>query len=139
MVEANIIGGLIGGGLIGAASLILLLLNGRIAGVSGIVGDLALGSRSDRGWRFAFVAGLIAGAGVYALASGGLALRLEAHGLVLIVAGLLVGAGTRIGSGCTSGHGVCGLARLSPRSLAATLTFIGVAMITVFLSRHVFS
>lgn len=139
MVEANIIGGLIGGGLIGAASLILLLLNGRIAGVSGIVGDLALGSRSDRGWRFAFVAGLIAGAGVYALARGGLALHLQAHGLVLIVAGLLVGAGTRIGSGCTSGHGVCGLARLSPRSLAATLTFIGVAMITVFLSRHVFS
>jgi uncharacterized membrane protein YedE/YeeE len=139
MAEANIIGGLIGGGLIGAASLILLLLNGRIAGVSGIVGDLALGNRSDRGWRFAFVAGLIAGAGVYASARGGLALHLQAHGLVLIVAGLLVGAGTRIGSGCTSGHGVCGLARLSPRSLAATLTFIGVAMITVFLSLHVFS
>jgi uncharacterized membrane protein YedE/YeeE len=139
MAEANIIGGLIGGGMIGAASLILLLFNGRIAGVSGIVGDLALGNSSDRGWRFAFVAGLIGGAGVYALAVGGLALHLQAHGWVLLVAGLLVGAGTRIGSGCTSGHGVCGLARLSPRSLAATLTFIAVAMITVFLSRHVFS
>jgi uncharacterized membrane protein YedE/YeeE len=125
--------------MIGAASLILLLFNGRIAGVSGIVGDLALGNSSDRGWRFAFVAGLIGGAGVYALAVGGLALHLQAHGWVLLVAGLLVGAGTRIGSGCTSGHGVCGLARLSPRSLAATLTFIAVAMITVFLSRHVFS
>jgi uncharacterized membrane protein YedE/YeeE len=138
-VEANIIGGLLGGGLIGLASLSLLLLNGRIAGVSGIVGDLALGNGSDRGWRFAFVAGLIAGAGVYALAGGGLALHLQAQGWVLIVAGLLVGGGTRIGSGCTSGHGVCGLARLSPRSLAATLIFIGVAMITVFLSRHVIS
>jgi uncharacterized membrane protein YedE/YeeE len=139
MAEANVIGGLIGGGLIGAASLILLLFNGRIAGVSGIVGDLAFGNRSDRGWRFAFVAGLIGGAAVYALASGGLTLRLQAHGMVLIAAGLLVGAGTRIGSGCTSGHGVCGLARLSPRSLAATLTFMAAAIITVFLSRHVFS
>lgn len=139
MMEPNIIGGLVGGALIGAASVILLLFNGRIAGVSGIVGDLALGHRIDRGWRFAFVAGLIAGAAVYALAGGGLTVRLQAHGWVLILAGLLVGAGTRIGSGCTSGHGICGLARLSLRSLAATLTFIAVAMITVFLARHVFS
>jgi uncharacterized protein len=138
MAEANVIGGLIGGGLIGVASLILLLFNGRIAGVSGIVGDLALGNVSDRGWRFAFVAGLVAGAGVYALASGGLAVRLQAHGMVLIAGGLLVGAGTRIGSGCTSGHGVCGLARLSPRSLAATLAFMASAITTVFFSRHVF-
>jgi len=139
IVEPNIVGGLIGGGLIGAASVIFLLFNGRIAGVSGIVGDLALGPRSERGWRFAFVAGLVAGAAVYGLAAGGLTVRLQAHGWVLILAGLLVGAGTRIGSGCTSGHGVCGLARLSPRSLAATLTFIAVAMITVFLARHIFS
>lgn len=139
MVEANVVGGIIGGGLIGLASLMLLALNGRIAGVSGIVGGILTGSAGDRWWRAAFVVGLIAGAEVYALARGGLPLHLQTQGLGLIAAGLLVGIGTRIGSGCTSGHGVCGLARLSPRSLVATLTFIIVAVITVFLSRHVFS
>ena len=137
MMEANVVGGIIGGGLIGLASLILLALNGRIAGVSGIVGGIVCGATGDRRWRVAFVVGLIAGAGVYALARGGLPLHLQAQGLWLAVAGLLVGFGTRIGSGCTSGHGVCGLARRSPRSLLATLTFIGVAIVVVFLSRHV--
>jgi uncharacterized membrane protein YedE/YeeE len=140
MAEANVVGGIIGGGLIGLASLMLLALNGRIAGVSGIVGGILTGSAGDRWWRAAFVVGLIAGAEVYALAPrGGLPLHMQAQGLGLIAAGLLVGIGTRIGSGCTSGHGVCGLARLSSRSLVATLTFIIVAVITVFLSRHVFS
>ncbi len=139
MAEANVVGGIIGGGLIGLASLMLLALNGRIAGVSGIVGGILTGSAGDRWWRAAFVVGLIAGAEVYALARGGLPLHMQAQGLGLIAAGLLVGIGTRIGSGCTSGHGVCGLARLSSRSLVATLTFIIVAVITVFLSRHVFS
>ena len=138
MMEANVVGGIIGGGLIGLASLILLALNGRIAGVSGILGGIVCGGAGDRRWRIAFMVGLIAGAGVCALARGGLPLHLQAQGLWLVVAGLLVGFGTRIGSGCTSGHGVCGLARRSPRSLLATLTFIGVAIVVVFLSRHVF-
>ena len=140
MTEPNLIGGLIGGGLIGIASLLLLAVNGRIAGISGILGGIVCGNTAeDRWWRVAFVAGLIAGAEVYALVHGGLPLHFQAQGLWLIVAGLLVGVGNRIGSGCTSGHGVCGLARRSPRSLLATLTFILVAVITVFLSRHIFS
>ena len=140
MTEPNLIGGLIGGGLIGLASLLLLAVNGRIAGISGILGGLVTGGiPGDRQWRIAFVVGLVAGAKAYALVRGGLPLHFQAQGLWLIVAGLLVGGGTRIGSGCTSGHGICGLARRSPRSLLATLTFILVAVITVFLSRHIFS
>ncbi|MBI4522561.1 MAG: YeeE/YedE family protein [Deltaproteobacteria bacterium] len=140
MAEGNLIGGFIGGGLIGFASLILLALNGRIAGVSGILAGLVSGSRpGKRWWRVAFVLGLIAGAEVYALARGGLPVHLQAEGQWLIIAGLLVGFGSRIGSGCTSGHGVCGLARRSPRSLSATLTFIVIAVITVFFSRHLLS
>jgi uncharacterized membrane protein YedE/YeeE len=139
MVEGNVAAGFIGGALIGTASLILLAFNGRIAGVSGIVGGLLTGAApGERGWRFAFVFGLIAGAAVYSWARGGLPLHLQAQGFWLVAAGLLVGFGTRLGSGCTSGHGVCGLARLSPRSLAATLMFIAAGVITVFLSRHVF-
>jgi uncharacterized membrane protein YedE/YeeE len=139
MVEANIAGGFIGGALIGTASLILLAFNGRIAGVSGIVGGLLAGAApGERGWRVAFLAGLVAGAAVYSWTRGGLSLHLQAQGFWLIAAGLLVGFGTRLGSGCTSGHGVCGLARLSPRSLAATLMFIAAGVITVFLSRHAF-
>jgi len=139
MTEPNLIGGLIGGGLIGLASLLLLAVNGRIAGISGILSGLVTGGMpGDRLWRSAFLAGLVAGAGAYALVRGGLPLHFQAQGLWLIVAGSLVGFGTRIGSGCTSGHGVCGLARRSPRSLLATMTFIFVAVITVFLYRHVF-
>ena len=139
MTEPNLIGGLIGGGLIGLASLLLLVVNGRIAGISGILGGLATGGMpGDRLWRIAFVVGLVAGAEAYALVRGGLPLHFQAQGLWLSIAGLLVGFGTRLGSGCTSGHGVCGLARRSPRSLLATLTFIVVGMITVFLYRHVF-
>jgi uncharacterized protein len=118
----------IGGALIGLSAILLMLLTGRIAGISGILGDLAGG---DRAWRIAFLAGLIAAP---------LALGLKAPAMpslaVVAVAGLLVGFGTRLGSGCTSGHGICGIARLSPRSLAATVTFVVVAMLVVAVTRH---
>ena len=139
MTEPNIFGGLIGGALIGLAAVLLLALNGRIAGVSGILGGLITSTaRGERFWRLAFIFGLIAGAVSYALGRGGLSLELQAGGLTLLLAGLLVGVGTRLGSGCTSGHGVCGLARRSPRSLMATMTFMVTAALTVFLTRHVF-
>ena len=139
MTEPNVFGGLIGGALIGLAAVLLLALNGRIAGVSGILGGLITSiSRGERFWHLAFIFGLIAGAGLYVLARGGLPLELQAGGLTLLLAGLLVGVGTRLGSGCTSGHGVCGLARRSPRSLVATMIFMVTAALTVFLTRHVF-
>ena len=139
MTEPNIFGGLIGGALIGLAAVLLLALNGRIAGVSGILGGLITStSRGERFWHLEFIFGLIAGAGLYVLARGGLPLELQAGGLTLLLAGLLVGVGTRLGSGCTSGHGVCGLARRSPRSLVATMIFMVTAALTVFLTRHVF-
>jgi uncharacterized protein len=139
MIEPNLIGGLIGGALIGLAAVLLLALNGRIAGISGILGGLITSTgRRDPFWRCAFILGLLAGAGLYALAYGGLPLELQARGSTLLVAGLLVGVGTRLGSGCTSGHGVCGLARRSPRSLLATMIFMVAAVLTVFLTRHIF-
>jgi len=139
MAEPNIIGGLVGGLLIGCAAVLLLLLNGRIAGISGILGQIITASAlTERVWRLAFIFGLIAGAGLYSALTGGLLLQLQASGPALIVAGVLVGFGTRLGSGCTSGHGVCGLARRSPRSIAATLLFMVAAAITVFVTRHLF-
>lgn len=127
---------LAGGMLIGLAAAILVLLNGRIAGISGIVGALLVPQRGDIAWRLAFVAGLLV-APILVRASGNpLPARIEAGAGALVVAGLLVGLGTSYGSGCTSGHGVCGLSRLSPRSLVATLAFIGAGVATVFLVRH---
>ena len=132
------VSGLIGGLLIGLAATLLLLLNGRMSGISGIVGGLLVPKSPDAGWRAAFVAGLLLGAFAYLLAAGdALTVRVQASVPVLVVAGLLVGFGTRMGSGCTSGHGICGIARLSGRSIAATAVFFGVAMLTVFLTRHV--
>ena len=132
------VSGLIGGLLIGLAAALLLLLNGRISGISGIVGGLVITKSSNAGWRVAFVAGLLLGALDYVLTKGGaITVTMQASLPVLVVAGLLVGFGTRLGSGCTSGHGVCGIARLSKRSIVATSVFFGVAMITVFLTRHV--
>ena len=140
MTEPNLMGGLIGGSLIGLAAVLLLAINGRIAGVSGILGGLLVPTaKGDRAWRAAFLFGLIAGAALYGALRGSLPLRLEVHGPVLVLAGLLVGIGTRLGSGCTSGHGICGLARRSPRSLLATLSFMATAMLTVYLTRHIFS
>lgn len=139
MTEPNLVGGLIGGSLIGLAAVLLLAMNGRIAGVSGILGGLLVPTwKGDRAWRAAFLFGLIAGAALYGAWRGSLPLQLEVHGPLLVVAGVLVGVGTRLGSGCTSGHGICGLARRSPRSLFATLIFMGVAMLTVYLARHFF-
>lgn len=138
MAEPNLIGGIVGGALIGLAATLLLVVTGRIAGVSGIVGGLITPApRGDRAWRAAFILGLIAGAAVYGTVRGGLSVQVQAQGPMLLLAGLLVGIGTRLGSGCTSGHGVCGLARRSPRSLAATLIFIGTAMVVVFLTRQI--
>ncbi|MEN9544166.1 MAG: hypothetical protein RLZZ598_999 [Pseudomonadota bacterium] len=127
---------LAGGMLIGIAAAMLLLLNGRIAGISGVLGGLLRPVRSDIGWRAAFVLGLIGSPLLYALFRGLPTPRIDAGFGALVAAGLLVGIGTRYGSGCTSGHGVCGLSRLSPRSLAATLTFMGTGFATVFVLRH---
>jgi len=126
-----------GGVLIGTAAAMLLLLNGRIAGVSGIVGGLVAPRRSDIAWRVAFVLGLLAAPAAWRLAGGGLVMRFDTGFGTLALAGLLVGIGTSYGSGCTSGHGVCGLSRLSPRSLVATVTFMLAGFATVFVVRHV--
>jgi len=137
MSEANVIGGLSGGAMIGLASVLLLLLIGRITGISGILGGVVnWNATKDLPWRVAFIVGLILGAILYRLFWGPLPLQLQARGVMLVVAGLLVGVGTRVGSGCTSGHGVCGIARRSTRSVSATLTFMGVAMLTVYITRH---
>ncbi len=132
------VSGLIGGLLIGLATALMMLLNGRIAGISGIVGGLLARNGSEVGWRAVFVVGLLLGAFIYMLATGGaLPVRVEASLPVMVVAGLLVGFGTSLGSGCTSGHGVAGIARLSRRSIVATLMFMGAAILTVFVSGRV--
>ena len=129
---------LAGGVLIGLSAVLLMLANGRIAGISGIVGGLFGGGSGEAGWRLAFVAGLIAGPFAATLFGPPLPeIGIDASVPVILVAGLLVGFGSRLGNGCTSGHGVCGLARLSPRSLAATLTFMTVGAAVVFVARHV--
>ncbi|HQT75976.1 MAG: YeeE/YedE family protein [Rhodospirillales bacterium 20-64-7] len=131
----------LGGTLIGLSAAILWLGDGRIAGISGIVGPIAggTGSRSEWTWRLAFLLGLIAAPRIYELAAGRAPrILLSSDPLLLVVAGLLVGFGARLGGGCTSGHGVCGLARLSPRSITATVLFTASAALTVFLTRHHF-
>ena len=126
-----------GGLLIGLSAAILWLGLGRIAGISGIVGNLLTPAAGEIGWRAAFVAGLVAAPPLYAAAGGALpAIVLPDSPAVIVAGGLLVGFGTRLGGGCTSGHGVCGLARLSPRSMAATLLFIASGFATVFAVRH---
>jgi hypothetical protein len=132
------VSGLVGGLLLGLAATMLLLLNGRISGISSIVGGLLAPKNSEVGWRVVFLVGLLFGAFGYVLATGGaLPVEMQASMPILIVAGLLVGFGTRLGSGCTSGHGLCGISRLSKRSIIASAVFFGVAMLTVFLTRHV--
>lgn len=125
-----------GGMLIGIATAMLLLLNGRIAGISGILGGLIRSSGGDRLWRLLFIAGLIAAPLVWVVVTVLPPSTIAASYGELIIAGLLVGSGTRYGSGCTSGHGVCGLSRLSTRSIVATLCFMGAGFVTVFLMRH---
>jgi hypothetical protein len=128
---------ILGGVLIGAAASALLLANGKIAGVSGILGRALPRGGGDLGWRLCFLAGLPIGALLWGALRGGLAIQISAPPSALVVAGLLVGLGTQLGSGCTSGHGVCGIARRSRRSLAATATFMVTGAVTVFVSRHV--
>ena len=126
---------LLGGALIGAAAALLMLFNGRIAGISGLVGRL-LTPQAGNGEALLFVLGLLLAPWLYLALAGEINVQVEAGPVALIVAGLLVGFGARLGSGCTSGHGVCGLSRLSPRSLVATLSFMGAGFITVFVLRH---
>jgi uncharacterized membrane protein YedE/YeeE len=128
---------LAGGALIGLAAAMLVLFNGRVAGISGIVGGLLAPRRGEIAWRLAFVAGLLAAPALMILLfDQSQNPRVDAGFGTLVVAGLLVGVGTSYGSGCTSGHGVCGLSRLSPRSLVATLAFMGAGIVTVFVARH---
>lgn len=133
---------LLGGALIGLSASLLLLANGRVAGISGVVASLLAPVKGDISWRAQFLGGLLAGGLLLAWSRPGtFALPAPLDGgraLLLASAGLLVGFGSRLGSGCTSGHGVCGLSRGSPRSLVATLTFMATGILTVFLSRHVF-
>jgi uncharacterized membrane protein YedE/YeeE len=129
----------IGGALIGLAAALLMLTTGRIAGISGIFGGCLDFGTGDKGWRLAFIAGLILAPLTGSLVGFHVPIpEMPASWVVIVAAGLLVGFGTKLGSGCTSGHGVCGIARLSPRSIAATVIFMGVAIMVVALTRHVF-
>ena len=129
-------GSLYGGIVIGLASGLFILFSGRIAGISGIVGGALRAAPRDRAWRIAFVSGLVASPVIYSLIAPLPPVTIDAAYPTLIAAGLLVGLGTRYGSGCTSGHGVCGLSRRSPRSLAAVVSFMLAGFITVFVVRH---
>jgi uncharacterized membrane protein YedE/YeeE len=131
---------LAGGVLIGLSATLLLWLNGRVAGVSGILGGVLFPKSGDVSWRIAFLVGLIVAGGLYmALVPGAPLPRTDFSRTGLVIAGLLVGFGTRMGNGCTSGHGVCGLGRLSMRSLAAVMTFMATAIATTFVVRHLWS
>ena len=128
-----------GGLLIGLSAAVLLLFNGRIAGISGIVGGLLQRYKAgDFAWRMAFVLGLVLAPSLYRVFGELPESQIDAGSATLVVAGLLVGFGSRLGSGCTSGHGVCGLSRRSPRSMVATATFMATGFITVYLIRHLF-
>ncbi len=127
-----------GGLLIGFSALLLLLLEGRIAGISSILGDLLALHRGEILWRLAFIAGLVVAPLVYAVLGHLPPMDVTHSAALLICGGFLVGFGTRMGSGCTSGHGVCGIARLSPRSIVATLVFMAAGAATVFIARHIF-
>ncbi|MYM80577.1 YeeE/YedE family protein [Duganella sp. FT50W] len=130
---------LAGGLLIGLAAAALLLFNGRIAGISGILGGLLHPKRGDMAWRVAFLAGLVIAPLAYGVFAPLPDVRIDAGPWTLVAAGLLVGLGTRYGSGCTSGHGVCGLSRMSPRSLVATLSFMLAGFVTVYVLRQLLS
>lgn len=127
---------LAGGLMIGVAAAVLVFFNGRIAGISGILGGLLGAPRSDAGWRVAFLAGLVGAPVLASLLRYSVALDIQAGWSEILVAGFLVGIGTRYASGCTSGHGVCGISRGSVRSLVATATFMASGILTVFVSRH---
>jgi uncharacterized membrane protein YedE/YeeE len=128
-----------GGIVIGLAAALFVLFNGRVAGISGIIGGLFRPKAGDTAWRIAFIAGLLAAPWLFQALAPLPEIRVNAAPATLILAGLLVGIGTRYGAGCTSGHGVCGLARLSPRSLVATVSFMLTGFVTVFVIRHLFA
>jgi uncharacterized protein len=136
MMNFTPVSALAGGALIGLSAAILMLATGRIAGISGIIGGLFGTGRAEATWRVAFVVGLVAGAGIAGVAGFAPSIEIGAAWPVVVAGGLLVGFGTRLGSGCTSGHGVCGIARLSRRSILATLLFIAAGAAVVFVVRH---
>lgn len=127
----------LGGVLIGLATTLLLIVTGRVAGISGIIGGLFRLSQGDRGWRVAFIAGLLMAPWVYRWIAALPPVEIHTNYGLLVLAGLIVGIGTRYSSGCTSGHGVCGLSRLSPRSIVATIVFITTAMAMTYVIRHI--
>lgn len=127
---------LLGGAMIGMAAVAMMALLGRVAGISGIVGGLFRAEAGDRAWRIAFVLGLVSAPLGYLASGRAITISIGADTAMLVLAGIFVGVGTQMGSGCTSGHGVCGLARLSPRSLVATCTFMAAAGLTVYMLRH---
>jgi uncharacterized membrane protein YedE/YeeE len=133
MIDDYLIGRALAGGLlIGLSATLLYFLCGRIAGISGITGSLFSTSGDERAWRWRFLLGLLGGGALVRILGGAVELEFRASWWLIVAGGLLVGYGTRLGGGCTSGHGICGLARLSRRSLVAVLTFMGVAVLTVF-------
>lgn len=137
MTEFTPLSALVGGAIIGAAAVMFMALVGRIAGISGIAGGLLAGQRGDFAWRLAFVLGLAAAPLAWQAATGaGPVVTMTSNPMLLIVAGVLVGFGAQLGSGCTSGHGVCGISRFSARSILATVTFIATAGVTVYAMRH---
>jgi len=136
MTLGTAVGSLVGGILIGLAAWLLLALNGRVAGISGVLGRALVTDGPERDWRLAFLGGLLLGGLVLRVVSPGLLAGTAVESVpVLVMSGLLVGVGTQLANGCTSGHGVCGLGRRSPRSLAAVVTFMGAGMITVMVQR----
>jgi uncharacterized membrane protein YedE/YeeE len=138
MADFTPVSAAIGGALIGLASVLMMLLTGRIAGVSGIFSGLLNLRGEDKGWRIAFIAGLILAPVIAGWIGYGMATpTLPGNWTVIVVAGLLVGFGSRLGGGCTSGHGICGIGRLSPRSITATIVFMVTAIATVAITRHV--
>jgi uncharacterized protein len=138
MTYLTVLSALGGGVLIGLATALLLFTNNRTAGISGIAAGILPPLQQDTGWRLWFLAGLVLSAPLWTLLGGSVHIQIDSPLIVLAIAGLLVGYGTRLGGGCTSGHGICGIARLSVRSLVATLLFMSTAGITVFLVRHGF-
>ena len=127
---------LAGGGLIGISVALLILVNGRVAGITGIIGGLFKPIKSDIAWRITFTLGLVIAPILWLLLAPLPEITIDASYNLLVIAGLIVGFGARLGSGCTSGHGVCGISRLSPRSIIATLAFMGTGFLTVFIVRH---
>jgi len=137
MTEFTPVSGLLGGMLIGLASALMLLGAGRIAGISGIFGGLLTPAQGETGWRLMFIAGIILGGLTWPFLTGEpLPVDLQVSWPVMLMAGLLVGYGTRMGGGCTSGHGICGIARIAPRSIVATLAFMASAFLTTYVMRH---